>query len=192
MDIYTSYTDSELATLMAEGDDMAFSEIYNRYWDKLFAVALHRCDSQLDAEEIVQNVFYSLWKRRLDLKLQYGLHTYLSVAVKYQVINTLAHKQRRSLHLAELETTEISEDTTDRWLNEKELLAQIERGIKNLPEKCRIVFLLSRHEGKTAKEIATQLGISQKTVEAHMRRALRDLRNSINISLPLLLYLLKK
>ncbi len=192
MKSYSEYSDSELAALLGKGDDMAFAEIYDRHWEKLFAVAFHRCDDELDAEEIVQDVFYSLWKRRSELDLQYGLSTYLSVAVKYQVINALGKKHRKYLHLKSISSEEQVEETTELWLNEKELKRQIEEGIKILPEKCRIVFLMSRNEGKSARQIAEELGISQKTVEAHMGKALKTLRNSLNLSVPILLFILRK
>lgn len=190
--LYSSYDDRELTALLSNGDDLAFTEIYDRYWEKLFAIAFNRCNDLLDAEEIVQNVFFSIWKRRAQLDLQYKLSTYLSVAVKYQVINVLGKKYHRQSHLQGLSTNEPMEESTELWLNEKELRGQIEKGITALPEKCRIVFLMSRNEGKSAKQIAKELGISQKTVEAHLGKALRDLRNSLNISIPLLLYLLRK
>lgn len=192
MKIYSAYHDTELTTLLTKGDELAFAEIYNRYWDKLFAVAFHRCGDQLDAEEIVQDIFFSLWHRRAKLDLKHSIYTYLSVAVKYQVINKLAKQHRKILHLESLGSGEGVEDTTELWFTEKELKQQIENSIRGLPEKCRIVFLMSREEGKSARQIAEELNISQKTVEAHMARALKDLRNSLGVALPVLLYLLRK
>ena len=192
MKIYSAYSDNELVALLSNGDELAFAEIYNRFWSKLLVVALNRCNNQLDAEEVVQEIFYSLWKRRTTLQLRHGLNTYLSVAVKYKVINILAKRHQEKLHLDSLPHGELIEETTTRWINERELKNQIEQGINSLPEKCRIVFLMSRDEGKSASQIAQELGISQKTVEAHLGKALKDLRNSLNVTLPVLLYLIKK
>ncbi len=135
----------------------------------------------------------SIWTRRKSLKLTHSLATYLSVAVKYKVINHLARKHRMQLQLDELtNTTAATENSTSNWLDEKELRIQLEKGINKLPEKCRIVFLLSRDENKTYAEIAAQLNISQKTVEAHISKALSTLRQDLKIALPLLLFLLNK
>jgi RNA polymerase sigma factor (sigma-70 family) len=118
----------------------AFTEIYNRYWDKLFAVAYYRLDDELEAEEAVQNVFLNLWKRLDKLELTHSISTYLSVAVKYQGITKLAILRRKQLHLNSLSKTDEGIETTANWLSEKELKLQIQTCINQLPEKCRIVF----------------------------------------------------
>lgn len=190
---FTKSTDQELIALIAKDNREAFAALYQRYWDKVFAVALHRLGDVHEAEEVVQEIFLSLWARRNSLKLTHSLQTYLSVAVKYRVINHLARQYRRQLHLNELTNTApaILNNTVE-WLNEKELRSQLEKGIGALPEKCRIVFLLSREENKTYAEIAAELNISQKTVEAHMGKALSTLRQSIKVAAPLFLLLLEK
>lgn len=190
---YQAYTDSELVALLQGSDQAAFTEIYNRYWDKLFAVAYHRLNNDLEAEETIQDIFLSLWQRRGKLLLTHTLATYLSVAVKYQIITRMARAKRererlKTLPVPEQEATE----TTIEWLSEKELRRQLEASVLALPEKCRIVFQMSREEGKTNAEIARELDIAEKTVEGHMTKALHHLRESLNISLPLLIYLLEK
>jgi len=188
-----SDTDSELIALIRNDNRDAFTTLYQRYWDKIFAVAIHRLGVEEEAEEIVQEIFLSIWTRRKSLKLTHSLATYLSVAVKYKVINHLARKHRMQLQLDELtNATPATENSTSNWLDEKELRTQLEKCINKLPEKCRIVFLLSRDENKTYAEIATELNISQKTVEAHMSKALSTLRSDLKIALPLLLFLLNK
>lgn len=176
---------------MADDNRDAFTELYNRYWDKTFAVAYHRLDDEHEAEEVVQEVFLSIWQRRASLKLTHAVATYLSVAVKYKVINHLDRQYRKQQHLDELAfTLTETEDTTIQWLEEKELRERLDHSINQLPEKCRIVFLLSRDENKTYAEIAAELDISQKTVEAHMSKALSSLRQSLGVSLPVLILLL--
>jgi RNA polymerase sigma-70 factor (ECF subfamily) len=186
-------TDHELIVLITQDNREAFTVLYQRYWDKVFAVAVHRLGDIHEAEEVVQEIFLSLWARRNSLQLTHGLATYLSVAVKYKVINHLARQHRRQLHLDELvNTVPVTLNNTTEWLNEKELRTQLDKCIDSLPEKCRIVFLLSREENKTYAEIATELNISQKTVEAHMSKALSTLRQSLKVAAPLLLLLLEK
>lgn len=188
-----SFTDTELLSLLKGDDHAAFGEIYNRYWDKLFITALHRLGDETEAEEIVQDIFISIWQRRNILELTHSLATYLSVAVKYRVITKLAgrtkQKQRDARIAAE---SDEGVESTAQWLSEKELRQQIEQCVKNLPEKCRIVFEMSREQNLSNKQIAEELGISEKTVEGHITKAIHTLKNSLNISLPLLLFLLKK
>ncbi|MFC0512634.1 RNA polymerase sigma-70 factor [Mucilaginibacter angelicae] len=188
---HIAHTDEHLLQLLARDNREAFTELYNRYWDKTFAVAYHRLDDEHEAEEVVQEVFLSIWQRRASLKLTHTMATYLSVAVKYKVINHLDRQYRKQQHLDELSfTSSETEDSTIQWLEEKELRERLDHSIGQLPEKCRIVFLLSRDENKTYAEIAAELGISQKTVEAHMSKALSTLRHSLGVSLPVLFLLL--
>lgn len=185
------YTDQQLLDLIRTDDRGAFTELYNRYWDKTYAVALHRLDDEHEAEEVVQEVFLSIWQRRATLQLTHTVATYLAVAVKYKVINHLAKQYRRQLQHDELTmTSPIVADSTADWLYEKELRQLLEKTISQLPEKCRIVFLLSRDENKTYAEIAAELNISQKTVEAHMSKALRELRETLGVSAPVMALIL--
>lgn len=186
-------TDSQLLELIRKDDRVAFTELYNRYWDKLFTVAMHRLNDEHEAEEVVQEVFLSVWQRRSTIELTHSLNTYLSVAVKYRIINHLDKQFRKKQHIDHLTIHAPRElDSTSQWLSEKELRTQLEQSISRLPEKCRIVFLLSREQNKTNAEIAAELNIAEKTVEAHMTKALSTLRQTLNITIPLLLYLLEK
>jgi RNA polymerase sigma-70 factor (ECF subfamily) len=192
MAFYNKLSDQELTSLLREDDHAAFTEIYKRYWEKLFVVANNRLKDGADAEEVVQDVFFSIWKRRRTLELQFTLHTYLSVAVKYQIINRQASLYKKAIHEEVTEGTVQGVDTTCLWFSEKELKQQLALSINKLPEKCRTVFLKSREEGKTNAQIADELQISEKTVEAHITRAIHSLKGSLQITVPLLMYLLKK
>jgi RNA polymerase sigma-70 factor (family 1) len=189
---YATQSDQQLVSLLKDGDHKAYTEIYTRYWEKLFIVAHNRLKDSTEAEEVVQDVFYSIWKRRDTLELQYSLTTYLSVAVKYQVINLQAKLHYKAVHEDIQYNTGQAVETTELWFAEKELKEQLKAAIDKLPEKCRIVFLKSREEHKSNAEIAAELDVSEKTVEAHITRALHTLKNSLQISVPLILYLLKK
>jgi len=174
-------TDNALFALLKEGDQQAFTEIFGRYWDKLLAVAVNRLDDEQEAEECVQDVFVSFWQRREELVLKHNLSTYLWTAVKYQVLNRLDKRYAKR----KLKTTELRDDNViglhspEVYLLEKELMARIEVTVQELPEKCRMVYRLSREEGKTNPEIAAELDIAEKTVEGHLTRALRDIRTHL-------------
>ncbi|MEH3114306.1 RNA polymerase sigma factor [Pedobacter terrae] len=193
MNSYESFSDVQLIFHMQHGDQGAFTEIYRRFWDKVFAVAYHRLANQAEAEEVVQEVFLSLWKRRSNLQIQYSLRTYLSAATKYQVIN----KQSRGYSFAEKGNSldDIAEqgiDTTELWFSERELRQELDKHINELPLKCRLIFKMSREEYMSNAAIAEELDVSEKTVEAHITRALKILRGKLGAGLPLILYLLSK
>ena len=172
-----SYTDHELLELLAKSDDDAFTAIYLRYWDKLTVVAMNRLGSLEEAREVVQEIFCNLWRRREELELTHTLNTYLSAAVKYEIFKRFAVKSRhRRLEQQALDQWQEAADDTLHYLNANELQSELFSLVKALPEKCRLVFQLSRDKGYTQKQIARELGIAEKTVEAHLSAALRKLR----------------
>ena len=185
-------SDLELLSLLKEGDRNAFTTLYNRYWDKLYAVAFNRLADEFEAEEAVQNIFLDLWKRKETITLTHTLSTYLSAAIKYHVFTRLAQIRREKLRAEQLKIgVVVGKETTAEWLSEKELKRQLEQGINALPEKCKLVFLLSREQNLTNKQIAEELNISEKTVEGHITKALNNLRGSLSVTLPVLLAILE-
>jgi len=192
---YGSLSEQELVVLLRAHDHAAFTEIYKRFWDKIYVVAAHRLDDNLEAEEVVQDVFFSLWKRREGLAIQHSLNTYLSAAVKYQIINRQTRQYRKAAEISSHIGAGMPDDgvdSTQLWFSEKELKQQLDHYIDKLPEKCRIIFKMSRESYKSNAEIAKELGVSEKNVEAHITRAINTLKNKLEISIPLILYLLKK
>jgi len=194
MAAYKDLSDKELVALLRKSDEQALSALYLRYWDKLFVTAAQRVDQPEDAEEILQDIFIRLWERRNELELTHSLATYLGVAVKYKVIDYRAkrHHQNAKITFSPIdEQTPAYQLSAEALLLEKELWQSIEQSISKLPEKCRIVFTMSRQEGKTYKQISNELEISEKAVEAHISRALKGIRGDLATGLPmLLLYLL--
>jgi len=193
MNSYESFSDAQLISHIKNGDQGAFTEIYRRFWDKVFAVAYHRLANQAEAEEVVQEVFLSLWKRRSNLQIKYSLRTYLSAATKYQVINKQSRgyfhdSKKKSLE----EIAEQGMDTTELWFSERELRQELDKHINGLPLKCRLIFKMSREDYKSNAAIAEELNVSEKTVEAHITRALKILKGKLGAGLPLILYLLSK
>lgn len=190
---YRKHSDVELLALLKEGSEAAFTEIYTRYWDKIYAVACHRLKDVTEAEEVVQDVFFSLWKRRESLEIKNTLNTYLAIAAKYQVINRQTRKYHKTVEMnTAVPEDDFGVDSTQLWFSERELKQQLNDAIDKLPEKCRVVFRMSREEDKTNAEIAKELGVTEKNVEAHITRALGNLRKTMEVGLPFILYLLKK
>lgn len=187
---YKNYSDIGLLKLIKESSDkFAFEELYNRYWKKLLFLAEAKLNSQAEAEEVLQNVFLSLWMRRDSLELSHSFHTYISSAVKYQVFAQLGKRKNEKVFVpATEELSQQSANTTEDWLDFEESRSRIDALIQLLPEKTRQVFMLSRHNGCSQKEISEQLNISIKTVETHMTKALKILRSSFNFLLSFVVY----
>ena len=177
---YQLYSDECLLPLIAQDDERAFNVLYTRYWKILLVQALIKLESREEAEEVVQTVFINLWRRRHTLQLRFTLATYIASMLKYEIIEHLA-RQRKEIALKQvlLSGQPVEDHSTAEWLDYEQLREDIERTIAALPEKCRLVFRLSREEGLSGKQIASTLNISHKTVEAHMNRALRLLRASL-------------
>lgn len=178
---YDVLEDIELTNLLCAGDEDAFTEIYNRYWKRLFSVAANKIKDLDEAEEIVQDIFVSLWKRRSELCVINTLSAYLGVSVKYRVIKLLDKRsnQQKFTNYSKVTVNEL-DNSTEEWLEFEELRSQISKFVAELPAKCRLVYQLSRETGFSQKQIAEEMGISEKTVEAHLTKALKTLRTRLS------------
>jgi len=171
-------TDEELLLLLGTDSEQAFDELYDKYWKKLFIIAMHTLKDQEQAEEIVHDVLLKLWSLRATLKIEKSLDHYLAAAVKYHVLNYLA-KQRRRFNLLVKVNYQVepeSEETTANWLREKELMAELQMAVDRLPEKCRIVYVMSREQGMNTRQIAANLNIPVNTVESQLSKSLKHLK----------------
>lgn len=176
----TVYSDQELVRLLGKGDKIAYTEIYNRYWKKLLAIAYHHTKDKSAAEEIVQEVLISLWDRRTALHIEV-LEYYLATAIKFAVFKSYTRKRRHD-EIAQYyytESTESAEEVPEEMIEARFLKEYIDGVVEQLPEKCRLVFKYSRNEYKSNLEIAEELSISEKAVEAHITRAIKHLRGTL-------------
>lgn len=177
--MYTQKTDSDLFKLLKMDDKQAFTEIYMRYWKKLFTVASHKLASLEEAEEVVQDIFTALWNRRATSVLTSDLSKYLAVSVKYRVIKTLDRRYNQQRYINSLGQHAQVDDATQEWLAFDELREELAKYVQQLPEKCRLVFQMSREAGYSQKQISEKLDISEKTVEAHLGKAFKVLRSKL-------------
>ncbi len=175
-------SDNELLSLLTlENSIFAFEEIYNRYWEKLCDAAYKRTHSNEVAEELVQDLFADVWMRRNSLNINAILPVYLYTAIRYRVVNYVQREMVKNSYEQQLVlTNHYFDNSTEEIVVASDLNHQIKIQVELLPIKCREVFELSRNEHKSNKEIARSLGISEKTVENHITRALRRLRVSVN------------
>lgn len=186
---YHSYSDEELLYLIRESDEAAFKEIFDRYWKKLYAISYNRLQSRHSAEDVVQDVLSTLWTRREKLEIN-TLDSYLSSAVRYSIFHAV-RKQLRNEELAHtIHTGKNAFTTIDEVSKYKTAEEAVQKEINRLPDKCRLVFQYSRELGMSNSEIAKELQLSSKTVEAHITRAIRQLRSVLKSSLSSLFSLL--
>jgi RNA polymerase sigma-70 factor (family 1) len=177
---FEHHSDSELLDLLGQGRDEVFTEIFNRYWKPLLSVAVNKTGDLDEAEEIVQDIFVSLWKRRYDLVLTSTLNNYLSVAVKYQILKLLSSRNKRlAFEELGLEKQIYLDHSTEHILEFEEFQNQLSQIVSNLPDKCRLVYELSRDSGYSHKQISEEMAISEKTVEAHISKALKAIRQGL-------------
>lgn len=174
MNEYLLYDDKLLLELVSKNDEMAFTEIYNRFWKKVFVVAYNRLHERETAEDIVHDVFTSLWANRKKVEID-ALENYLATAAKYIVLARIKKKERQRLYAASLQAPVI-EMTIENALYYKRILEAVKNEVEKLPEKCRLIFKYSRNDGKPVKQIAKELHLSPKTVENQLNRALKQLR----------------
>lgn len=170
-------SDEKLIALIRENDLEAFERIYNKYWSKLYLSAYNILRDRQVSEDITQEVLVNLWMKRANLRLT-SLNAYLYTSVRYQVFNIIrSGKVRAGLfnRLEELFSNNGGEDI----LSEKEINRLLEQGIAELPEKCRQIFIMSRKEYLSTKDIAGRLGIAPKTVENQLTVALNRLRKTL-------------
>lgn len=179
MSLLQQMSDEKLLSLLKNSDEAAFTVIYDRYWQKLYTLAMCKVNSLETAEEIVQDIFCSLWLRRETLQIQVSLASYLVISVKYRVIKVLDKHYKQKSYINTLLQSNIADNSTQEHIFFNELKEQLDKYTLELPEKCRLVFQLSREKGHSQKQIADELQISEKTVEAHLSKALKHLRSRL-------------
>ena len=175
MVLYMSHTDEALMELVKNGDINAFEALYDRYWEKMLVRANLLLRSQADAEDLVQDVFIHVWTKRDRIVLTHRFHTYVASVLKYKIYRRMAEKEVKPPSLRET-----SDHSTEQWLDYEYLRAELEEAVQALPEKCRIIFRLSREDGLTDLQIADNLGLAHKTVRTQMYRALKKLKVALH------------
>jgi len=158
------------------GDEGAYDSVFRAWYPILVRVAATLVRDGDAAEEVAQDVMLEFWRRRHVLDATTSLRAYLLRAVRNRALNHLRHLRVRRDSESDVEALYNEPVTSDQPVVAKELSEAVEIAIRELPPRCREVFQLSRSDGLKYAEIAEALGISQKTVEAQMGKALRILR----------------
>lgn len=172
---YKILSDELLVKLLRVGEQDAFEEIYRRYWQKLLRSAQFKLRSKETIEEILQDLFISLWEKREKVLIE-NLEAYLNTSLRYLIINQIKKQilQEKFVEYS-LKKNELIDDV-DESVAFNELSIAIEKAIVQLPEKTQQIFRLNRLEYKSVKEIAVLLETPERTVEYHITQALKALR----------------
>ena len=177
-------TDRELLERLRQGDSAAFDEIFRTWYGPLVGTAERMLRDRAVADELVQDVMLELWRRRETLTADGSAQAYLFQATRNRVLNHLRHLKIEQRSEPEVRGESSSTPHADAAVIEEELDVAVQRAVQSLPDRCREVFELSRVHGLKYAEIARQMGISVKTVEAQMGKALRMLRERLAPWLP--------
>jgi RNA polymerase sigma factor (sigma-70 family) len=189
----SEHSDLSLVSLIDAGDDHAFRELYERYWKKLYNQAFKRLGDVEKCKDIVQDIFLQFWEKNsrghvLDVA------AYLSQAVRFQVITAYNTGKKQTNFELPLELVSDGSFEIDTVYFAKELEAYINAWLTFQPSRRREIFYLRFIDGLETKEISEKLGISQKTVQKTLHKAVSDLRGSLGkfaVLLPIL-FLIKR
>lgn len=159
--------------------ESAFREVYAIFWKRLYAVAFSRLKDRQEAEDVVHDVFVSLWTNRNKVKIRL-IENYLFVAVKNRVLTQIRKRISERAYLQSV-TGELSVNPQlEASLQGKWILEKLQNEMELLPDKCKQIFKYSRNDGLQVKQIAERLEISPKTVENQLNKALKRLRFAVS------------
>ena len=178
MSLTSSATDIELFAALRQGETTALDELFRRYYAELCRTSLRFVSDNSAAEDVVQEFFVSLWSRRERLPTDpQSVEAYLRRAIRNRSLNYLRDRNRIPVDDGELPMSQpdISQHPQEK-METAETRQRIDAAIDRLPERCRLVFVMSKLEDMSHREIAEGLDISVKTVENQMTRAYKYLR----------------
>ena len=173
------YSDADLLTALKADDKLAFKELYDRYWHKMYSIALRKLGRKEVAEELAQELFVMLWQKRTTLRI-INLNAFLQVSLKNLTIDYIRHHIQEEHYLDSLKQYfPLESMTTTDMVYFNELTEALQKALAELPEKTRQIFMLNRFERLTIREIAVQLNLSEKSIEYHLSRSTTYLRKHL-------------
>jgi len=184
MAAYTHLTDDELVILLKQGDEQAFAQIYKRYAEKLAGFAGSKLYSLDDARDILHDIFVKLWEGREQLHITSNLQSYLFAVVRHRVVDKIRRNVTREEYALATQSLAVfySEDA-GKQLEAKELRQTIDHSLDQLSPRIKEIYLMSREEGLSNREIAEKLSLSEQTVKNQLSAALKHLRQTLGTAL---------
>lgn len=172
---------AEQLLLLKAGDEQAFEGFYEHFADRLYSFVYNRIRSKEEAEEIIQEIFISLWTNRERLIITSSVESYLFSAAKYRLLNFMQAVNVRKKYAADFSKflCKLYDSSTEEAVNLRDLESLIEERISELPKQCQTAFRLSRMQDKSIQVIAQRMNISTRTVENYITTALKHLRANL-------------
>ncbi len=172
---------SALLSAISNGDEEAFTVLYELHWEKLFIYVMNVIKDEEETADIIQELFLNLWLSREKANVIQNIQAYLFIAARNAALQRLAARQKKDVLLQSLQIdlNSSSQTAPDKILFGKELAEIIDQAVSRLPKKMREVFVLSRERDLTHREIADLLSISDKTVKKQVGYAIKIIKASI-------------
>lgn len=174
----------EVMLAIAKGDKKAFEQLFRDWYVRLCVYAESIVRDRDLAEDLVQGIFCMLWEKRDRVDVRESVKSYLYRSVYNSALNTIKHEKVKIAFLEFIRKHEKEEDNDiERFFDSEDqniVLKELNRAIETLPDQCREIFLLSRFAGKKSAEIASELDLSVRTVEAQLYRAMKRLREELS------------
>ena len=179
--------DSEILLAIRQGNERVYETIFRKHYQALCNYACGILKDMDDAEEVVQSIFLKLWEQRESIEINVSLKSYLYRAVHNTCLNRLKHLKIQDTYRQYVgDYLEDTFDSATDIMDKNELENRIAEALGKLPEQCRLIFKMSRFEELKYQEIANKLGLSIKTIENQIGKALRIMRTELSDYLPVI------
>lgn len=176
-------SDKALVEQARNGDNAAFRQLFEKYWEDLFRLAYKRLRSKESAEDIVQEVFLSLWNNIQQVEIEGSLGSYLFISLRNKIFNYYEKQSVRLKFLLRQPFNPVqSEEHISSNINSKELRQVVAGEVSRMPPKMKEIYLLSREQHLPIAEIAAMLAIAPQTVKNQLNTALHRIRVSLHKS----------
>jgi RNA polymerase sigma-70 factor (ECF subfamily) len=163
---------------MQNGDSQAFNRLFDLYKNKVFAFISGLINNKSDTEELTQEVFVKIWTNRMNFDTNQSVNSFIYTIARNTVYDFLRKKLSHKKYIELLSEGLNSDDSLMDYVYYNDAKQIIQKLIAELPPQRQKIFMLSRYEGKTYQAIATELGITENTVDTQIRKALNFLRNN--------------
>jgi RNA polymerase sigma-70 factor, ECF subfamily len=183
--------DFDILLAIRQGNERVFETVFRKHYQSLCNYACGILKDMDDAEEVVQSIFMKFWEQREGIEISVSLKSYLYRAVHNTCLNRLKHLKIQEVHKQYVGNFfEENHDSATDMMDKAELENRIAHALEKLPEQCRLIFKMSRFEELKYQEIADRLGLSIKTIENQIGKALRIMRTELADYLPVVLFML--
>ncbi len=174
----TKLPDQKLLERLRDHPEQGMELLFKQYYGMVYQTVFRLVHSEAACKDLCQETFLEIWKRRKKLRINTSLQAYLARTAVNKTLNYIRDNRKHLSNPPTIDTPELAPDPA-RSLGAGELQEKINAAIDGLPERCRLVFVLSRFEDLSYQEIADNLGISTKTVENQIVKALSILRTAL-------------